>query len=616
MSTANEMLLAFEDQSAREWGSDSTITPESTDKVTNSSGARDSSLVTLIDISSPSEVHNPQFKPVLNIPQATTRNFPSSTRIKNKNPSQISLSEKSSRDNKWGRPEPLITHRKAVHHNVLAIEQAEKKKYLDPPPIDKGIFPAMGCYLWPYWNESPTTLLGPRLEDLNKIRLENQVWIELEEEKNCINIYSYSVVNANTILTTSIKGIRDAVEHAKAARVTANPLHLVHPPNSMAMRRLIKACFVKKDPPKATNLVLVGEKLSDLEILEWESTRESKLLLNNQSLQKHLAKNLLKYAPIKHWMRMRIHFGKISMSKFTNEFGENGSSWLAFLDMVAAPRFSAIIDRNLGDARLALLLKEMICKSPDVFCSVHGRISLKDIRFKDTEIIHFNINNQEFRMEGEIDESFDNSNHVYQIGSISLYRDNRRNVLVETRTIDVERGLDWKFELIADNEDKVLNLPPELRTLIKDSVPAKTRFRTDKLGMLYPDIAPRPSHFVFISSVIVRSIIQYRMINTGYVIEIAIYREWKGAVTKGEPEIFCSISMFDPCWDDETRDLTTKTYGRDWKNDLSNFFVKSDQDCTGLEHLIAHIHKIQEYIIQAREKLTVINTDSLDLLQF
>ncbi|KHJ33093.1 hypothetical protein EV44_g0984 [Erysiphe necator] len=616
MSSANDKLLAFEDQSAQEWGSDSIVVPEGTITVSNTNETGDKNLITLIDISSPPDVVNAQSKSVLSKPQTTAHDSPGLERIRKTSPRTKSRLGKSSKYDKWGRPEPLITYRKAAYDNFLAIEQAEKKKYLDPPPVDKGIFPALGCYLWPDWNESPTTLLGPRLEDLNQIRLENQVWIDLDEENKCINIYSHSVINADTVLANSVKGIRDAVEHAKATRFTASPLHLVYPPTSVEMRKLIKASFVERDPPKAMKLILVGEKLSNLERLEWEATRDNMLVLNIQFLQKHLVKNLLKYAPVKHWMRLRIHFGNISMSRFTNQFGKNGTSWPAFLEMVAAPRFSAIVDRNLGDARLALLFKEKICQLPDSFCSVHGRIPLKDIKFKDTEIIHFNINNQKFRMEGEIDESFDNSSQVYQIGSNSLYRDNRRNVLVETRTIDVERGLDWKLELIADNKDKVLSLPPELRTLIKDSIPVNNRFRIDALGMQYPDIAPSPSHLVFISSVIVRSIIQYRMKSSGFIIEIAIYREWIGAITKGEPEIFCSISMFHPCWDDETQDLSNKTYGRAWKNDLSNFFIESDQHTTGLEYLLAQIRTVQDYIIQARRKLTEINIDSIDLLQF
>lgn len=43
-------------------------------------------------------------------------------------------------------------------------------------------------------------------------------------------------------------------------------------------------------------------------------------------------------------------------------------------------------------------------------------------------------------MEGEMDRSFDDPNQVYQVGSTALYRDNRRNVLVEVGTIDIERS--------------------------------------------------------------------------------------------------------------------------------------------------------------------------------
>lgn len=218
-------------------------------------------------------------------------------------------------------------------------------------------------------------------------------------------------------------------------------------------------------------------------------------------------------------------------------------------------------------------------------------------------------------MEGEMDRSFDNLDQAYQMGSNALYKDNRRNVLVETRTIDVESGLDWKLELIADNRDQVLSLPLELRTLIEDSVPTKTRLRTDVLGLQFPDVTPKPSHSIFISSIWISSAIKYRMKESGYILEIVIYRKWAATTTQGDPEMFCSVSMFHPDWDDETRDLSTKSSGRNWKNDLSNFFKKVDESKTGLEYFLSQVRRVQGYILQAREDLIKQETHSKDLLE-
>lgn len=639
MYSANDRLFAFEDQSAREWKTDFAEPAESDPGNTNSNLIPNDNLKNLIDLSHSSRIAKDQkttptnhesididhqevrsqtferIKPHAIVERLRSESGSASTKsnkiIHDRDKKRYTVSL---RGGKWARPEPLVTDRLASHRRVLAYEEAERKRYLDPPPIGKENLPVWGCYIWPYWYESAMTLLGPRLEDLNLIRLDNRVWIEWDEDCKCINISSLAVSKADVVLANTIKGIRDVVEHAKAARVTASPLHLVHPPISIAIGTLIKPSILEKDPLKASKLILVQENFIHEEDSEWGSIRDKKIRSNIKLLQDHLVKNLLTYSPLKHWMRMRIHFGNIVMSKFTSEFAGNGTTLSAFGDMVTAPRFSAVIDRNLGDARLALILKENICQLPETFCSVHGRVQLRDVKFKDTEIIHFQINNQFFRMEGEMDNSFDNPRQAFQMGSITLYKDNRRNVLVETRTIDVERGLDWKLELIADNKDKVLNLPPELRTLIKDSVPTNTRLRIDPLGLQFPDVSPRPTDPVCISSVWVRSIIQYRMNESGYIVEIAIYRRWEAATTEGPPEMFCSISMFHPDWDDETQDISSKSFVREWKDDLSNFFKEGDQCEERLEYSINQIRKIQGYIVQARDELIKKENNEIDLL--
>lgn len=105
------------------------------------------------------------------------------------------------------------------------------------------------------------------------------------------------------------------------------------------------------------------------------------------------------------------------------------------------------------------------------------------------------------------------------------------------------------------------------------------------------------------------------MKESGYILEIVIYRKWAATTTQGDPEMFCSVSMFHPDWDDETRDLSTKSSGRNWKNDLSNFFKKVDESKTGLEYFLSQVRRVQGYILQAREDLIKQETHSKDLLE-
>ncbi|KAI1008014.1 hypothetical protein K3495_g227 [Podosphaera aphanis] len=614
MASTNENIQAFEEQNSREWDNDTILVIESNASSNDSeSKSQDNILssprpqaqlkttVARTEVAAvPQNIQNPWSQRKKAQAPGIHHTFQRSC-LRKQNIQSSSLTHEKRETKalrKWAKPEGLVTARMATYRQVSASEKAEEQKYLDPPD-EKEEFPAMGYYLWPYWYESPVILLGPRLEDLNPVRLENRVWIEWDETSKCINISTRSTRAVVGTLEDAVKGIRDVIEHAKAARITASPLHIVHPPNSVVMRKLIKPKVVEKNPLKAAKIELEGEELSRKEKLEWEASRNGKLSFNSQLLRNHLSGKLLIYAPVKNWMRLRVHFGNININQYTNEFATTGSSWSSFVVMVKNPRFSAFIDR-----KLALILKDKITHWPDAFCSVNGCTKLEDVPFKDTEIIHFRINNQLFRMEGEMDRSFDNPKQAYQMGSNSLYKDNRRNVLVEARTIDIERGLDWKLELIADNKDKVATLPLELRNLIQDSVPTQTKLREDSLGLQFPDVTPKSSHCVFISTVCVRSVVQYRMKDSGYIVEIVIYREWMAPTTKGKPIISCSVSMFHPDWDDQTQDLSSKSYGREWKNDLSDFF-KAHTDCDdGFEYFLTQVRTIQKYIVEAKGELS------------
>lgn len=96
MSSANDKLLAFEDQSAQEWGSDSIVVPEGTITVSNTNETGDKNLITLIDISSPPDVVNAQSKSVLSKPQTTAHDSPGLERIRKTSPRTKSRLGKSS----------------------------------------------------------------------------------------------------------------------------------------------------------------------------------------------------------------------------------------------------------------------------------------------------------------------------------------------------------------------------------------------------------------------------------------------------------------------------------------------------------------------------------------
>ena len=123
----------------------------------------------------------------------------------------------------------------------------------------------------------------------------------------------------------------------------------------------------------------------------------------------------------------------------------------------------------------------------------------------------------------------------------------------------------------------------------------------DPLDLPYPAIALRtPTDFI-VEGVVMRSVFQYMWINTGNIVEIAIYREWKGCNTKPAPAMQASVSIFNPDWDSEMVSIENTTTERIWDRSLHNFFGKDgvSHNNMGLSCLIAEIREIQHHLHDA-----------------
>lgn len=89
------------------------------------------------------------------------------------------------------------------------------------------------------------------------------------------------------------------------------------------------------------------------------------------------------------------------------------------------------------------------------------------------------------------------------------------------------------------------------------------------------------------------------LVDSGHIIEIAIYRQWEGVATQGAPKMAAGVSLFHPLWDSEMASIEGSLRGRDWKPDLLNFFDNG----TGLRGLINEVETIQGYLLDARKEV-------------
>lgn len=138
-----------------------------------------------------------------------------------------------------------------------------------------------------------------------------------------------------------------------------------------------------------------------------------------------------------------------------------------------------------------------------------------------------------------------------------------------------------------------------LRSYIAASLNNISTELTDSLGLRYPAIALRTPMNFEVQSLVMRSVFEYQIVQTGNVVEIAIYREWPGCDTRGVPTTEASVSMLHPNWEDEMQSIEHMTTSeRSWDRDMINFFGKeeSTERRAGLPALFADVREVQRLL--------------------
>lgn len=136
--------------------------------------------------------------------------------------------------------------------------------------------------------------------------------------------------------------------------------------------------------------------------------------------------------------------------------------------------------------------------------------------------------------------------------------------------------MDWQLEVITDSER--FEVPFQLYDLIKKSISVDSKVFKDCHGLEYPELKTAPEKPLQyrrdfnITSVVVRSVIQYKLINSGFFVEVSIFREWIGDRMRGQPTMKTSVSMFHPEWDTQMESIEHTTRVRDFGPGLVHLF--------------------------------------------
>ncbi|CAG8982766.1 hypothetical protein HYALB_00001047 [Hymenoscyphus albidus] len=506
------------------------------------------------------------------------------------------------------KPLPLITTRQATTANLEKEKKERAEVYLGQPS-NSSMCGVEGIYVWKDRAHRPTQLLGFTLEDLNHIRLQYKVWIRWNEDLSSVVIMSKAGPGAENNVLAALDAVRQDYANAKARIRTAAPVYIMVPPSFHAIRSFLKPVTYE---PGLTMIELYGQPYVGQNIAVWNRERTSMVNSGKENIKNHLAKHIQAMAVMKGWMRMRVHFGHLNFTSFPKEFLQGRCDFKGFIELLENPRIQAgaKFDRKLLNPLSALKLKGEIEAMP-AFCSVFGpATSAKEATFKESVCLFFDTSQGiPVRLEMDVDHSEVGG---YQPGSIQCFRNNRRNKHLEILQCDIEKKIDWSLELITDN--KIKDPEPGWEDFISHSIIGSRR--QDSLGLPYPGIMMRYDDKIHVYLAVTRSKISYMLAESGYHIDITIYREWasrsrESPNTIPEPVIKAGVTMYHPDWDHEMMSIEETTNQRSWDPELSQIFGKGETKYHGIDHFLAEVEKVVGLLSNiSREDFDALKTPS------
>ncbi|KAL2062999.1 hypothetical protein VTL71DRAFT_6071 [Oculimacula yallundae] len=592
----------YETRNARRWEDDDTVVSVPTEDGTSPEEPVDESP--LISMLTPSEATLELHTPQVQLPLRPATNEPLNTVHVARNPSlqvagslhatgsrrrasvtatytnpgaasRVGRTQSSFRPAKdlWAEAEGLVTTKKANYIEYTNRATKERDQYLHPPPADES-FPSTGTFLWPYRRQTPVEIFGSRLTPLNAVRIEHEAFIDCVTTGNGIQYLRISSRNPNADMAGVFDSIRRAIQDAKARSNIATAQYLFVPPTAKAMRKIVRALVLQTlEPMSATSFVLSGDPLSLEDRKQWYNARPGMVARTQQLFHTKLITGLTALEAVKGWMRMRVIFGHVVFKMFTTPFAEGKYSYEDFVAMVSHPRQNGYLNKKIGGSETAVKLCEKIVEWPGKFVPVNGRsASLSDVKFKNTAVIFLKTKTEDFRLETEIDRIFEREPSEFQAGSVRLFVNKKTKEGLNITLLDVERQLDWQLEVRTDTER--FDVPKPLYDLIHEAISVKSKVRKDPHGLEYPNVTPSKYNKLdyHITSIVVRSDIQYKLFESGFVVELSIFREWFGSTTSGEPTMSTSVSMFHPTWETELESIENTLRVRNFGPGLVNLF--------------------------------------------
>ena len=153
-----------------------------------------------------------------------------------------------------------------------------------------------------------------------------------------------------------------------------------------------------------------------------------------------------------------------------------------------------------------------------------------------------------------------------------------------------------KFDscLELTTEDVMSHPPKVFQRLVEGSIFGTSSFATGNSRLSYPAVKLRVPEGVVVDKVLVRSALQYKLLNTSYIAEVAIYNGWNSNDTRQVPVTSCGVSLYHKDWDL----LMTPDEGGEGTRvlDMGSLFPDASGAEEGLSNFLAHNQTLQRFI--------------------
>lgn len=143
--------------------------------------------------------------------------------------------------------------------------------------------------------------------------------------------------------------------------------------------------------------------------------------------------------------------------------------------------------------------------------------------------------------------------------------------------------------------DEVMLDPPKVfQKLIEGSICGTSTFAVGKARFLYPTVRLLAPEGIVVDNVLVRSTLQYKLINTSYIAQVAVYHGWNSSDAKQALVPNCGISLYHKDWDL----LMTPDEGIECPKPLDIRSLFPDESCAddGISSFLAHVQTLRWYV--------------------